>query len=229
MERISQKENSSGEEKTQQESKTSSSFPEIMNLEIASSQLAAHFASLLLLRERRDDALEVALMGLRIARSSGDIFSEACLRKIIGVVLLKLRRGEKARKHLGKALILFSKLRSSHGRASCFLILGHVNLQGLKYNGAETCFVNAREAYHDANHLPAEVVAARWSATVAGKLPRGGKERRRSRLIEARRLQGMLNRQKSKRKFVMRWQGSLLTLSLEWPTISTTTGRRRYS
>ena len=77
-----EKENSSGEEKTQQESKTSSSFPEIMNLEIASSQLAAHFASLLLLRERRDDALEVAMMGLRIARSSGDIFSEACLRKI---------------------------------------------------------------------------------------------------------------------------------------------------
>ena len=159
MDRISAEEGL--QEKTQQESKKTSSFPRIMNLEIATSELAAYFSSLLLLRERRDDAMDVALMGIRIARSSGDIFSEACLRKIAGVVLLKLRRAEEARKHLGKALILFGKLGSLHGRASCFMILGHVNLQSLKYNGAETCFVKAREAYHDANHLPAEVIAAR--------------------------------------------------------------------
>jgi len=108
------------EEKTivEEESKKQQSH-DASSLEIASSRLAAYFSSLLLLRERREDALKIAEMGLRIARSIRDVFSEACLRKIIGVILLKLRRSEDARKHLGKALILFRQLRSSHGRAAC--------------------------------------------------------------------------------------------------------------
>ena len=66
--------------------------------------------------------------------------------------------------------------------------------------------------------------------TIAGKLPRGGKERRRQRLIDARRLQGMLNREiKKKKNFVMRWQGSLLTLSLEWPTTSSSSSMNNSS
>ena len=81
------------EEKTivEEESKKQQSH-DASSLEIASSRLAAYFSSLLLLRERREDALKIAEMGLRIARSIRDVFSEACLRKIIGVILLKLRK-----------------------------------------------------------------------------------------------------------------------------------------